>query len=61
MCANILRILWRDGHRESIDVETADALAERIAKLRDNAEVAEYRVYDATPKQVRTSAWETQP
>lgn len=61
MCAHVLRILWRDGHRESVDVETTDLLNERVAKLRDNAEVSEYRVYDATPKHVRTVAWEVVP
>lgn len=61
MCIAILRILWRDGHREAVDVETAEALAERIAKLESNPEAAEYRVFNSCPKRVQVAQWEDRP
>jgi hypothetical protein len=61
MCWAIVKIKHRVGEASTITVESESELEERIAKLRQNDETLEYRVYLAQPKQVRTSVWEQQP
>ena len=58
MCYAILKVKHRVGEQSTITAENADELADRIAKLRDNEETLEYRVYLAQPKAVRVAVWE---
>lgn len=61
MCYAIVKVKHRVGESSLVQVETQDELNERIARLRDNEETLEYRVYLAQPKAVRVAVWEDRP
>lgn len=61
MCHSIVRVKYRVKETASVDCETAEALAERIAALESNDEVIEYRVFVSQGKRTRVTAWEDRP
>jgi hypothetical protein len=61
MCHALIRVKYRVKETAQVEAETPEALAERIATLESNDEVLEYRVYVASGKRVRVTAWEDRP
>lgn len=61
MCYAIAVVKYRVGETAQVKIETPEELAERAEALEQNAEVLEYRLYTATGKRVRVTAWEDRP
>lgn len=58
MCYALIRVKYRVKETAQVQAETEADLNERIIALEANDEVLEYRVYVATGKRVRVTAWE---
>ena len=58
MCTAIILVKHRVGESSTARCETADELADRIAKLKANDETLEFRVFTSEQKFVRTTTWE---
>lgn len=61
MCHALVKVKYRVKETATVQAETEQDLADRIATLEGNDEVLEYRVYLAQPKRVRVSGWEERP
>jgi hypothetical protein len=58
MCHAIIKVKYRVKETAQVQAETETDLNDRIIALEGNDEVLEYRVYVATGKRVRVTAWE---